>query len=356
MRSLRWSFVLAATLLPGVASSTSPHGTVGGMDLEYAFVSGSAASFWTSTGNGYVDGSYWSIGSSTYSVGSDVIVDSNTMSSTTLSAWTFYYIYLTENPNASSMYPIISLTLPNTDGHPSSALAYSGDPGGSPTTSAVYIGSFATDDDGDEIPYTRNGEEVIFNPPTWTLHSGSTTQYLGYAGPPIGVGFQQITLTASSSPGSSSYVYFGNGAGTNQPLGFPVGVGSAMVVDLTVANTATQVQSFYILNAFSSTTISWVADGGPPSNAPVCSVSGVQYQDVAPPAGHDAYTGNCDLVSPVTTRIRVQPYPEGGGAYVNVGWCNVPQNSIYQSSASSVLTVTYSGYVDHVFHIFPAVD
>jgi hypothetical protein len=79
-------------------------------------------------------------------------------------------------PNCNVYTPVISTTPPFAEGYPSAGISYT--VGGNlygPTKNAVFLGSYITDNNGDMVPFDRQGEEVhlIFNTRRSTVHVSS---------------------------------------------------------------------------------------------------------------------------------------------------------------------------------------
>jgi hypothetical protein len=84
-----------------------------------------------------------------------------------------FYVYYINFGGLYSQY-YISTTAPDSDGHPSATLVGTGGNGpncytGS-TTSALFVGSFLTDGNGNIRQFWRNGDEVIFSYSTFNFY------------------------------------------------------------------------------------------------------------------------------------------------------------------------------------------
>jgi hypothetical protein len=350
---------LATSAMFAAEADAQFQGIVGGAGLSYVNNPSYPICFYVGAGNGFIADAGFSIASATYCVGdsSAPVIEDQTYS---LTDNTIYYLYLTQNPLVSSPYPIISEVTPRGNGAPSASLVYAPDGGGTKTTtSAIFIGSVVTNNNSSsptEIPFARNGSEVILMPncngTDCVTPSQSSSQewfeaYLygnGFDGPPVAAGVRSYTLSSTTAGGGSTTLYFGD-AGTSAPLALPASA-SAMVADVTTVSNATlggsidpagTGQTFFFLSPWNET-ITYATNS-------YCRLYPQFEAIAAPPGVNNVLEQDYTNPTPTSARVHLQTSGKSPVTAVPIGWCEPPPQG------NATVWVTYRGYVEHVAHI-----
>jgi hypothetical protein len=332
------------------------HGIIGGLSLGWQYNS-TPNEFTVTLGNAYIDGSLaYLTSSATYQLGGTGGTAAILTNGFSLGHDSAYYVYLAptaQAPYNSSVEVVVSNVKPTLDGHPSTAIDYPNAPNGS-SLHEIFLGSVCTDANSVLVPFVRNGDEVIFMPETISGNAVQGAQLYGswaglssdsyapefneaFEGQPLGMGWQQVSLSSSSTAGQSTSVAFGST--TDAPLALPSSA-SAMIADVTLVNISYYVQSMFILSPI-LTSVSYNA------TSHTCSMND-QFQAVGPPAGSSPTDGFYYLPHPASSRVRIQ----GSGKNpftVYVGWCDVPSSTV--ETGNEVLSISYAGYVEDPQHM-----